>query len=235
MKAALAIALLTALFSLAPGHGVASDAARYELARGFFLTVFGLEFGGHPDADRVKRYESEVRFFVDDRSGKGRAREALSFVRSLPREIAHFDSRVVTSPADANFRILIVRQRDFARTVRRELFADAVAMNARCLVGVTARGGKIERSVAVIVGDSDRLFRRCLVEETLQGLGPMNDNPELSRSVFNDSSTHAHFTAFDKALMNLLYHPSLSAGMTGADASVALPEAMEDVAKLALN
>lgn len=200
-----------------------------ELTAGFFETVFGLEHGQHADADRVKRFSTTVRFHVSDRSGRGRTDAARRFLHSLPQRIRHFSGVEVTHPEMANFRILIVRSADFAKVVARELKADAVAMGARCLVGVTTERGQIDHSVAIIVGDDDYLFSRCLVEEVLQGLGPMNDNDSLGKSVFNDTSHHTKFTAFDQAILNVLYHPAIRPGMTTAEANRALPYALRDL------
>ena len=115
------------------------------VSNGFFKTVFGLEYGGHADADRVKRYVSPVRFHISDRSGRNRMPAARQFIRSLPQRIRHFDGQQVTRADRANFRVIIVKRSDFADVVARELQADAYAMNARCLVGVTTRNGRIER------------------------------------------------------------------------------------------
>ena len=119
--------------------------------------------------------------------------------------------------------MILVAARDFSAVVKSELKADAVAMNARCLVGVSTVGGRIERSTAIIVADDDFLFDRCLVEEVLQGLGPMNDDTSLTESVFNDESRHREFTDFDRAVMNVLYHPAIRPGMSGTEVHRALP------------
>lgn len=204
------------------------DAA--ELRRAFYSTVFGLEYGAdHPDAHRVKRYTGTVAFHVDDRSRADRLAAAHHFLGSLPQRIAHLKAVRVLRPESADFRVILVRQSDFATTVARELRADARAMNARCLVGVSTEGGRIRRSTAVIVADDDYLFSRCLVEEVLQGLGPMNDDASLSLSVFNDRSRLSHFTAFDEALLNVLYHPLVRPGMTGTEVGRVLPQVFREL------
>ncbi|MCF3933796.1 DUF2927 domain-containing protein [Acuticoccus sp. M5D2P5] len=201
-----------------------------QLSRAFFKTVFGLEYdGGHADAYRVKRYVGQVRFHVEDLSGLQRAALAESFLTALPQRIQHLRATVVRERERANFRVIIVRDQDFAAVVSRELKADTIAMNARCLVGVTTRNGRIERSTAVIIADDDFLFPRCLVEEVLQGLGPMNDDDSLTESVFNDSSHHASFTPFDEALMNVLYHPMIRPGMSSSQAQKALPAVLQSL------
>ncbi|MEM8663601.1 MAG: DUF2927 domain-containing protein [Pseudomonadota bacterium] len=225
------MATLVALFALV---GVGTTGAQPSgtsaaVAHGFFKTVFGLEYGGHADAQKVKRFASPVRFHVSDRSGRNRLPAARRFLATLPRRIKHFSAVEVLAAERANFRIVVVREADFASVVARELKADALAMNARCIVGVTTRDGRIQHSVAIIVGDDDYLFARCLVEEVLQGLGPMNDSRELPDSVFNDESKHARFTAFDAAILNVLYHPAIRPGMTGSQAQRVLPTALRDL------
>jgi hypothetical protein len=221
------LAIATPSLAVAPAAPPSVDSAA--LARGFFLTVFGLEYGGHVDAQRVKRWTGEVRFHVTDLSGAAREAPARAFLRSLPERIGNFRGRVVETPADANFEVFLVRSADFGAVVAAELRADAIAMGARCLVGVTTRNGRIERSTAVIVADDDYLFNRCLVEEVLQGLGPMNDDSRLAASVFNDTSRHTTFTDFDRALMNVLYHPLIRPGMTGSEVQRTLPAVMRDL------
>jgi len=210
-----------------PGSVLQVDPER--VTHAFFRTVFGLEYGTHVDAHRVKRYTGPVRFHIADHTGGLREADARAFLETLPDRVRHLDTRVVDDPDEANFRVVLVPEAKFAGVVARELRADAVAMNARCLVGVSTLDGRIQRSTAVIVADDDFLFARCLVEEVLQGLGPMNDHESLVDSVFNDASRHVHFTAFDQALMNVLYHPLIRPGMTGSEAHKAMPRVLHDL------
>lgn len=205
-----------------------SDPGR--LTNAFFKVVFGLEYGSvHADAQRVKKYADTVRFYVEDRSSSGRRREAIAFLSSLPSMIRHFKSTVIGHEDRANFKVVLVDRDAFNDAVTATLKADAVAMGARCIVGVKTRGGRILSSTAIIVADDEYLFRRCLVEEVLQGLGPMNDDRSLTESVFNDASRHDRFTAFDQALLNILYHPQIRPGMTGTQVHRALPGILADL------
>lgn len=217
------------ILALMPAAAMA-DFSPSALGQAFYRTMFGLEYAAHNgDATRVKRYTNTVRFYVDDRSGLNRGPAAKKFVASLPRTIRNFKGTLVNRPSAANFKVVLVRSRDFADVVAGELNADAIAMNAKCLVGVQTQGGRIVRSTAIIVADRDFLFRRCLVEEVLQGLGPMNDDDRLRHSVFNDSSRHARFTEFDQALMNIIYHPAIRPGMSREAAGRVLPRVLRDL------
>ncbi|MDN3718295.1 DUF2927 domain-containing protein [Roseibium salinum] len=94
---------------------------------------------------------------------------------------------------------------------------------------VVSGGNGIKRSSAVIVSDEGEfLFKRCLVEEVLQGLGPMNDDESLTHSVFNDSSRHSRFTVFDQLILNMLYDPRIKPGMSIEQVKPILPLVVRD-------
>ncbi len=225
----LCLSVMATFVTIGHGPSAGEEVDPQALKAAFFKTVFGLEYGGHADAFRVKRFVGPVRFFVDDRSGAGRALDARRFLNRLPRHIGHLRAEVVDRRSRANFNVVLVRDKDFANVVASELRANSIAMNARCLVGVTTVNGRIQQSTAVIVADDDFLFARCLVEEVLQGLGPMNDDDSLTESVFNDRSRHATFTKFDQALMNVLYHPMIRPGMTNSEAHRTLPHVFAEL------
>lgn len=98
---------------------------------------------------------------------------------------------------------------------------------------VVSDSSGISQSAAVIVSDEgDFLFRRCMVEEILQGLGPMNDDSSLSHSVFNDKSRHSRFTSFDRMLLNMLYDPRIKPGMRPDEVRPMLPSIVRTVRPL---
>ena len=103
-------------------------------------------------------------------------------------------------------------------------------MPGRCLVRVVSSSSGIRRSDAVIVSDEGEfLFRRCLVEEVLQGLGPVNDNADLKNSVFNDTSQHTRFTKHDRYILNMLYDKRVRSGMNQREVGKVLPAVLRDV------
>ena len=98
------------------------------------------------------------------------------------------------------------------------------------MVRVVSSPRGIRSSAAVIVSDEGRfLFERCMTEEILQGLGPLNDDQSLSHSVFNDSSRLARFTRHDRAIVKMLYHSDIRPGMTRAEVNAVLPGVIGDI------
>ena len=218
----LVVALLV-LVPATPGHAF-TDA---ELIDGFDRTVFGSEYRSYGWQSRlVKKFTEPVRLFVDDRSAARRGGEVEEFVRTLPGLIAGLEVSIVDSPATANYRVFVIDRAAYRQVVSREIYGRPSSSFApgKCLVRVVSTSFGITRSDAVIVADEgDFLFHRCVVEEILQGFGPVNDDASLDESVFNDRSRHSSFTSFDRHILNMLYHPLIQPGMTKLEAERVLP------------
>ena len=204
------------------------------LVYGFMQTVFGTERGRgwwFSGANRVKKYTVPVRFYIYNRSREDRRRKAAAFVQNLSSFIPGITASMAATPGNANFHLFIVDRKDFRQTVIRDAGLTAGAShNADCLVHIWFDRNGISESRAVIVSDGgEDLFNRCLVEEVLQGLGPINDSPFLPESVFNDTSRHKNLTAFDRSLLQMLYHPAIKAGMARKDVVPLLPKVLADL------
>lgn len=227
----LAPVLLALLLSLqaAPARAFGDE----ELIDGFMRTVFGSEYvsWGWQSA-MVKKFDEPVRVHVDDRSRARRGRAVQAFVRSLPRLINGLQLHEVDDPRDASFRIFVVDRADYRSVITGEIYDNASSGFApgKCLVRVVSTRNGISRSDAVIVADEgDFLFARCMTEEILQGLGPVNDDPSLGESVFNDQSPQSSFTEFDRRILNMLYHPLVRPGMTKLEVRRVLPRVAAEV------
>jgi hypothetical protein len=204
-----------------------------ELIDGFERTVFGSEYQSFGwQSFLVKKFAGPVRVFIDDRSSAERGPEIAAFIRTLPAEVPGLDIDIVEDPSEANYRIFVVDRIAYHDVVAGEVYGrpSASFTPGRCLVRVLSTSAGISRSDAVIVADEgDFLFHRCMIEETLQGLGPVNDDRSLENSVFNDRSSHATFTDFDRRILNMLYHPLIEPGMTKLEARQVLPAVAADV------
>lgn len=225
------LALILAGFVLASVPARAFGEA--ELIDGFERVVFGSEYPTFGwQAYRVKKFAAPVRVHVDDRSADRRGEDVIRFLRSLPELIRGLDLRVADDASGANYRVFVVDRAAYRDVVAREVYGRAASSFApgRCLVRVIATRAGISRADAVIVADEgDYLFRRCMVEEILQGLGPVNDDRALAESVFNDRSRHSTFTRFDRCLLNMLYHPLVRPGMSRRQVQRVLPDVAADV------
>ncbi|WP_349359578.1 DUF2927 domain-containing protein [Stappia sp.] len=227
--------VLTASATPGAARGTSYTFSTEELIDGFMKTVFGLEYRSWSwQPYLVKKYVGPVRFYVHNHARRNRKPIVYRFIGDVGRSVRGLATTVVADPAEANFHIYVVDRDQYRDVVRRYIYKDPDAdVPGRCLVRVVSDSRGISQSAAVIVSDEgDFLFRRCLVEELLQGLGPMNDDPALAHSVFNDRSRHSRFTAFDKYILNMLYHSRIRPGMRPKQVEPLLPAIVREVRPL---
>ncbi len=226
---------IPAISALVAGLLVIVDAMAFtdgSVIRGFNKTVFGSEFSsGGSQSHYIRKFRKPVNFYIHNRARKNRRPAAKRFIRSLNRTVRGLKTRIVSSPGQANFQLYIVDRRDYNDTVRNTVYRRKNAVvRGRCMVrSVFTRFG-ISRSDAVIVSnEGENLFRRCLIEEVLQGLGPLNEDTSLSASMFNDRTRHTRFTRFDRYILNMLYDRRLKSGESQRDVQSRLPKVLGDV------
>ncbi|WP_168990528.1 DUF2927 domain-containing protein [Aureimonas flava] len=226
----LAAALLLA--GPAAAQRLPSDAA---LIDGFERVVFGAEFtGALSDSTYLKRFAGPVRFRIENPAAIDRGPPVRAFLRQIRRQIGGLDAAEARAGEAANFVIHVVDRRDYQRTGREVYRNPFMRVPGNCVVRASYGRAGITRSDAIIVSDEgDTLFRRCLIEEVLQGLGPLNDNADAPDSVFNDTSKLVNFTPYDRVLMNMLYDARLRPGMSQAEAAPLLPAVLRDARRRA--
>ena len=214
------------------GGGTASAFSDKSVIYGFNKTVFGSEFAPlGRQSQYIRKFRSPVRFYIHNRAKMNRRREARRFILSLNKSIRGLKTRIVSNPDRANFHLYIVDRSDYRNTVRNIIYRRSSApVRGRCMVrSIFTRFG-INRSDAVVVSNEGRtLFRRCLVEEILQGLGPLNEDTSLKLSMFNDRTRHTKFTRFDRYILNMLYDKRLKSGDTQRSVQRLLPKVLGDV------
>ncbi|MFD0916157.1 DUF2927 domain-containing protein [Pseudahrensia aquimaris] len=202
-----------------------------EVIDGFKKTVFGSEYPGlFSTGSYVRKFNGTVRMHVSSFSPSLKA-EVERFARSLNGLISGLRLRIVNDPERANFRVFVTTKANYETTVQRSVYGNrTAAVRGKCMVRSKFTRNGISRSDAVIVGDDSRsLFRRCMTEEILQGLGPLNDDPSLIHSMFNDRSRYTAFRRFDRLILNMLYDRRIENGMSVSQAAELLPRVLRDV------
>lgn len=195
--------------------------------------VMSAEYGGNSKFGRsVKKYDTTVRFAIINHSKRDRRPAIRSFVWSLPTKIAGLKTSVVSNSKRANFRIHVVDKDQYADVIRNKIYGDArKPVRGKCFVRVVASknsNGIGSTDVVIRSDDGERLFQRCMVEEILQGLGPLADRGNKNFSIFNTASKHSSFTVHDQVLMNILYDPRIKPGMSKSQVAKILPKVMHD-------
>lgn len=225
--------LLGAVASAGPCLAAAADPySDNSVTAGFMATVFGVEYPSFAgEGEFVKKFTGTVRVYVDNRAAIDRRATVEGFVAALPQSIGGLTLRLTARAESANFVVHVVDRAQYP-AVAQYLVPSLPRGEApgQCFVSVTYGPAGIARSEAVIVSDEgEYLFHRCMIEEILQGLGPVNDSPDLDGSVFGEASRQADFVLYDRLILNLLYHPSVLPGMREADIARVLPGVLWDV------
>lgn len=224
--------LAAAAFLLVAAHPAQAQRLPKDAAilEGFERVIFGAELRGtFSDDSYLKRFAGPVRFRIESTATIDRAPAIRAFVRKMGRQIAHLDTGMAGREEPANFVVHVVDRADYQR-VGREVYRNPFyRVPGNCIVrSVYGRGG-ISRSDAILVSDEgEALFRRCLVEELLQGLGPLNDDADAATSVFNDTSLLTSFGAYDRLILNMLYDRRLEPGMSRRAAEPLLTKILSD-------
>ena len=81
----------------------------------------------------------------------------------------------------------------------------------------------------IVADEGEALFKRCMTEEVLQGLGPLNDDRSLNASMFNDATSFTSFRRFDRILLNMLYDRRIEIGASPKTVAPLLPQVVRDV------
>jgi len=223
-------AILTGLFIMfcfSPAKAFTNE----EVKRGFNLTVFGSEISPLGIKARyVHKFRDEVKFRIHNLSSRNRTRSTRRFINSLEKQIKGLKVRIIEGNERANFNIYIVNRANYVQTVREKVERRPNAKApGKCLVKSRfSRAGMIRSDAVIVADEGEALFRRCLIEEILQGLGPLNESTSLNKSVFNDTSRHTRFTDFDRLILNMLYDERIKNGASPGAVSKVLDEVFLD-------
>ena len=207
-----------------------------EIKDGFFKTAFHAEFQLDRPAERIRKFDEPVRVFVDDRGAPDRSAEIAAIVADIHARVAHLDLATTTDRKKANFTVILVRERDFARTIRSRYGVEEAkqiqrSLQPECLSGIGKdRSFRIRRAEAILPVDAGEFpFYDCAYEELLQGLGLINDDSSLPWTMFNDDVQMGFFDVYDQYLVNILYDPRIRPGMTKDQVSKLLPDVLPAV------
>jgi hypothetical protein len=208
-----------------------TDFSNDEIRDGFFKIAFGAELQLDKPAGRVRKFDEPVRIFVETASGPDRRGELNRVVADIRSRINHLDIAMTSDRREANFVVRLVPERKLKSTIRALYGNDRAkqiqkALNPECLSGI----GKDERfrirraEVILPIDAGDFTFYDCAYEEMLQALGAINDDASVPWTMFNDEVQMGFFDVYDQYLLNILYDPRISAGMTKDEVDAILPD-----------
>jgi len=207
-----------------------------EIFDGFFKTSFGAEMRIAGRSDRIRKYDGPVRVYVDNRARPDRRAQIAEVVADIKARVANLDVAVTSESHAANIVVRLLRERDFARTLREAYGRGRAAkiqrkLQPQCLSGFRKDAEfRIVHSDVFLVADAgDFIFYDCAYEELLQSMGPINDDSSVPWTMFNDDVQAGFFDVYDQYILNILYHPRVRPGMTRGEVRALLPEIMPEV------
>jgi DUF2927 family protein len=205
-----------------------------EIAEGFHKTVFGAELRLRGRTDVVRKYDRPVRVHVEGRAKPDRRGDVAKVIADIRKHIEHLDIAMTEDRDAANVLVILVRDRDLTRTVRkmygRTRARQIARLDPQCLSGFRKDDTFriVQSNVLLVVDAGDFTFYDCAYEELLQALGPVNDT-NVPWTMFNDDVEMGFFDVYDQYILNILYHPRIRPGMTRKEVDALLPQVMPDV------
>jgi hypothetical protein len=207
-----------------------------QIFEGFFKIAFGAEMRISGRTDRIRKYDRPVRVFAESRAQPDRRAAVGEVVADIKRHVANLDITMTADRKAADVVVRLVRNRDLAATLRAAYGRDRArkiqrSLEPQCLSGFAKDASfRILRSDVFLVADAgDFIFYDCAYEEILQSLGPINDDPSVPWTMFNDDVRMGFFDVYDQYLLNILYHPRVRPGMSRDEVRALLPEIMPEV------
>lgn len=240
---ALSLAVLTSIPAAAEAPQISARRAverktftDAQITDGFFKIAFGAEFHIAGQVDRIRKYTVPIRVYVDSQAKPDRRHQVAEVVADIRSRIKHLDIAIAEQRESANVVVTLVRDRDLGKTIRALYGRDRArqiqrSLEPQCLSGFRkdASFRIIKSDVLLVVDSGDFIFYDCVYEELLQALGPINDDPTVPWSMFNDKVQMGFFDVYDQYLLNILYDPRVQPGMTRQEVRALLPQILPDV------
>ena len=208
-----------------------TDFTNEEIREGFFKIAFGAELQIDKPAERVRKFDEPVRIFVETTGAPQRRNELVNVVADIRSHVNHLDIDLTTDRRAANFVVRLVPEHKLKSTIRALYGSDRARqiqkeLKPECLSGIGKdETFRIRRAEVILPVDAgDFTFYDCAYEELLQALGVINDDASVPWTMFNDDVQMGFFDVYDQYLLNILYDPRITPGMTRDAVDAVLPD-----------
>ncbi|MEM9394226.1 MAG: DUF2927 domain-containing protein [Pseudomonadota bacterium] len=197
-------------------------------------TLLGGRFVAQQNESRLRRWETPIRvqpYFGESVSLEQRAETTRELSAYVDRLAGITGAPLAMATGVANFHVLVLNVDEMAASeelikslipgVGRNTieFITTMPRFTMCSVNAFSEDDRYVAALVVIRAEHPALLRSsCIHEEIAQGLGLANDSPTARPSIFNDDDEFALLTAQDELMLNMLYDPRLSPGMTPSEA-----------------
>ncbi|USD66294.1 DUF2927 domain-containing protein [Vibrio sp. SCSIO 43136] len=195
----------------------------------FFTIALHNEYDAH--GKKIRKWDQPIKVFLDHRVPDQDLHTELArmHIEHLAN-LSNHDISLVDTLDESNVHWVYTRQSEWEGVVEEVMGKPSVehTRSALCMANfaVNSRGELVRANIVIPVDqarDHGKLLA-CVVEEMTQILGLPNDSDSVYPSVFNDRSPEDLLSPLDGLLIKLLYHPSIKAGMTEAQARPLIKE-----------
>ncbi len=240
---ALAVAVLAAGTALAasdrepppPGSfpGAPSQFTKFsaaELSRGFLALAFGsdLRIGAKPKG--LRRFDRPIRAVVLPGGSVDRVAAMARVLFEYGEKVPNLHLSIGGNPEGADIAIRLIDEKDFASALEQAFGRDVARAfvaktDAQCMTNVQseADGRIIHAESFVIVDKGDDVFFDCAYHELLHAFGLSNHDQRNPWTTLNQDRMVGYLSVYDRALLTMLYDPTVRPGMTRAEVTAELP------------
>ena len=141
-----------------------------------------------------------------------------------------------TSTEAADIELRLIDEKDFQSALQAAFGAKiartfVTRTDPQCMTSVKSTAdGKIVHSISFIIVDKgDDVFLDCAYHELLHTFGLSNHDQHNPWTTLNQNRMVGYLTAYDRALLTLLYDPRISPGMTVRQAHKVLPAIIDEL------
>jgi len=220
--------------------GAPSEYTRFttrELERGFFALAFGsdLRIGAKPRG--IRRFDHPIRVAVIAGGSVDRSAAMARVIDDYARQVPSlYLNRLATGSAPADVEVRLIDEKNFKAALQ-AAFGERITKtfiartDPQCMTSVkSSADGEIVRSVSfVIVDKGEAVFLDCAYHELLHAFGLSNHDQRNPWTTLNQKRVVGYLSAYDRALLTILYDPRVTPGMTARQADGVLPGVIHDL------
>lgn len=208
-----------------------------ELERGFFALAFGsdLRIGAKPRG--IRRFDRPVRVAVIGGGSVDRRAAMARVIEDYARQAPSLHlSLAPAGSAPVDVEVRLIDERNFKAALQAAFGTQVTAAfiartNPQCMTSVKSTGdGEIVRSVSFIIVDKgEAVFLDCAYHELLHAFGLSNHDQRNPWTTLNQKRMVGYLSAYDRALLAILYDQRVTPGMTARQVDGVLPGVIRDL------
>jgi hypothetical protein len=207
-----------------------------ELSRGFLALAFGSDLRIGARSLGIRRFDYPIRARVIAGGSVDRSAAMRLVIEEYARAVPTLRLSVVPATVSAEIELRLIDEKDFQSALEAAFGAKVARTfvartDPQCMTSVksTAEGNIVHSVSFIIVDKGDDVFRDCAYHELLHAFGLSNHDQRNPWTSLNQKRMVGYLTAYDRALLALLYNERIKPGMTARQTRAVLPDVIADL------